>query len=286
MSQREDGLILTSIDLSLPLSFDYVYLVPISDVHFGDPLTDTKTLKKYVEWVERNPNAYVLFLGDILNCATKDSASDIYREELSVFEACELVWDTFRNISNRVLGWTEGNHERRLYTHTKGYIGSHICSKYRWRFFRDYAFLKLRFGARKNGKPLVYTVYAVHGEGPVGVTKGAKINKLQSLNRLLHADIYLMGHLHDSICFREPFYLPDLRNGKVDKIERHFVLTGSFLRYGDYAARRLLPSLAIGSPCVQLNTRRREIVVFDSLEHLLKRNLVPQGIPGESDGES
>ena len=110
-------------NIELSNSEDCIYLVPVSDTHIGDPLFNKKKLEGYLKWVAERPNAYILLLGDILNTMLRDSVGDIYREEFSVVEACQMVWEIFEPVKNRVLCWIEGNHELRVHKQIKGYLG-------------------------------------------------------------------------------------------------------------------------------------------------------------------
>lgn len=250
------------IDLSkTPYSdFDCLYLIPISDLHIGDPAFNEEKLRGYLEWVLERPNAFILLLGDILNTATKDSLSDIYKEKLKIPEACQRVWELFEPVQDRVLGWIEGNHERRLYKQVGGYLGELICSRYKWRFFPESAFLKLRFGKQKNGKPVAYIIYALHGWGG-GRTSGAKINKLEELGKICLADLYLIAHHHRLYFSQDIFFIPDTRNNSVIQSVRTFVATGCFRDYADYEVRCGLKAPRIGAPRIRLDATRKDIHV-------------------------
>lgn len=243
--------------IDLPNVEDCIYLIPISDTHIGDPLFNRKKLEGYLKWVAERPNAYILLLGDILNTMLRDSVGDIYREEFSVVEACQMVWEIFEPVKNRVLCWIEGNHELRVHKQIKGYLGELVCSRFNWKFFPDCAFLKIRCGKGRNGKPVVYTIYAVHGWGG-GRTAGAKVNKLEQLGNICLADIYLMAH-HHQVCFSQDiYYVPDSRNNRVSEMKRTFVSSGCFLNYGDYGMRRGFRPAKLGSPRLRLDATRKD----------------------------
>lgn len=244
--------------IDLPQDQECVYLIPISDTHIGDPLFDEEKLQGYINWVAERPNAYIILLGDILNTATKDGLSDIYREQIKIPEACEKVWKLFEPVKDRVLAWVEGNHERRLYKQVGGYLGQLVCSKYNWLFCPDYVFLKLRLGKGKNGKPLAYTIYGIHGWGG-GRTSGAKVNKLEQLGNVCLVDIYLMAHQHESCFSQNIYFVPDTRNNHILEVKRTFVSSGCFLKYGDYGLRAGYKPNKLGSPRLRLDGQRRDV---------------------------
>jgi predicted MPP superfamily phosphohydrolase len=60
---------------------DFAYIIPISDLHIGDVYFNEEKFIKLRDWVKEQENAFVILLGDILNCATKNSISDVYSEK-------------------------------------------------------------------------------------------------------------------------------------------------------------------------------------------------------------
>lgn len=82
-------------ECELNVSEDCIYLLPISDLHLGDPQCNIDKLYKYRDWIERTPNAYVLLNGDICNTAIKSSVSDVYSETASPNEQIKLAIKVF-----------------------------------------------------------------------------------------------------------------------------------------------------------------------------------------------
>src|SRR5690606_39788064 len=71
---------LALLPIELPEDLEYADLVVLSDMHVGDPLFDEQLFFRVRDWVLAEPNRYVICNGDLMNTATKDSVSDVYRE--------------------------------------------------------------------------------------------------------------------------------------------------------------------------------------------------------------
>jgi len=158
-----------------------VYILPISDMHIGDPNFNEDKFFGYRKWILENPTAYVILNGDIMNTAIKDSVSDVYGETMNPQDQLRYAKKIFEPIADRILAIVRGNHEERIMRST-GIDTCEILAAYLGVYYAgDEALLKLRFGRRpNNGKPVTYIIYATHGWGG-GRTSGGKVNNLQKL---------------------------------------------------------------------------------------------------------
>src|SRR5690606_15233105 len=84
------GVSLQLLPIELPEDLEYADLVVLSDMHVGDPLFDEQLFFRVRNWVLAEPNRYVICNGDLMNTATKDSVSDVYRETLNPSD--QLRW--------------------------------------------------------------------------------------------------------------------------------------------------------------------------------------------------
>jgi Archaeal DNA polymerase II, small subunit/DNA polymerase delta, subunit B len=84
------GVSLQLLPIELPEDLEYADLVVLSDMHVGDPLFDEQLFFRVRDWVLAEPYRYVICNGDLMNTATKDSVSDVYRETLN--PADQLRW--------------------------------------------------------------------------------------------------------------------------------------------------------------------------------------------------
>ena len=92
---------------------DRLEILPLSDLHIGDPGFNEPALKNYLRYVQAEQNRYILLNGDVINNATKGSVSDIYAETMPPRRQIEHAADLLAPVADRVLGIVSGNHERR-----------------------------------------------------------------------------------------------------------------------------------------------------------------------------
>jgi len=85
----------------------FCYLLPISDTHIGDNGFEGKgetLLKENINWVKEEPNACVFLNGDILNCATRSSASSPLSQRSNLKEQIERAVELFSPIKDKIVG--------------------------------------------------------------------------------------------------------------------------------------------------------------------------------------
>ena len=246
-------------EINLP-DQDAIYLIPISDVHIGDPNLNDRKLQGYIDWILATPNAYVILNGDIMNTAVRDSVSDIYHETMNPQDQLRYAKKVFEPIADRILCIVRGNHELRVAKST-GIDTCEILAAYLGVYYAgDEALLKLRFGKRRNGKPLTYIVYCTHGWGG-GRTAGAKVNNLSKLANIVIADIYIASHTHFMTAHQDRIYVPDQRNNNLIDMKRTFVSSGAFLERGGYAVQKGYPPAKLGSPRLRLAGDKKDVHV-------------------------
>ena len=74
------------ININLGKDLKELRIIPISDVHIGDKLTNYKLLKEVLETIKDTPNVYTILNGDLCNTALKNSKFDVYIDELTPME--------------------------------------------------------------------------------------------------------------------------------------------------------------------------------------------------------
>ena len=92
---------------------DFIYLVPLSDLHIGAPQTDLDGIKGYVDWIASHKNAYTLLNGDLFNAATKQSTPEIYEYDEMITPDKELLMleGLLKPIAKKILAACSGGHE-------------------------------------------------------------------------------------------------------------------------------------------------------------------------------
>lgn len=63
------------ININLGKDLKELHIIPISDVHIGDKLSNLKLLKQALETIKKSPNTFTILNGDLCNTALKNSKS-------------------------------------------------------------------------------------------------------------------------------------------------------------------------------------------------------------------
>ena len=93
---------------------DEISILPLADWHVGDPASDGKRITEWLDYLKRTPNAYAILNGDLMNCAIRNSISDVYTD-LSPMEQLKQCVKLFDPIKEKILAVNPGNHELRIY---------------------------------------------------------------------------------------------------------------------------------------------------------------------------
>lgn len=254
-----------TIVCDLPTNIETLELVCISDSHIGDPYANEQALMEQIRYVEDTPNCFAIINGDIMNNGIKSSKSDTYTEVLSPMEQIVKASLVLRPIANKVLAITQGNHERRTAKESGIDLGQVIAMELGLldKYSEGMAYIFLRFGEQSGHqkyRKMPYTILVTHGNGG-GKTVGAKANRLADLVAIADADIYLYGHTHQNMAFKEGFMRVDWRNNLLTMVDRLFVNSGAFLDWGGYAEQAQYRPSVIATPHIFLSGYKRKMWV-------------------------
>ena len=97
------------------VQYSKMYLLPFGDFHIGYSGIEWDKLRGYVDWVRNHDNARVILMGDLMDCATKTSASDLFDSLITPDEAYAQVRELLKPIRKKVLMVIRGNHEEAIY---------------------------------------------------------------------------------------------------------------------------------------------------------------------------
>jgi predicted phosphodiesterase len=220
-----------------------VNLYPLGDFHIGSSHFKDNELKEWVNVIAKDKNALVVIHGDIINNAIKTSVSDIYDEVLNPEQAIDKAVELMTPIKDKIIGITSGNHEDRTYKIT----GIDVMKNFAYRLGKQDVYspisnlIFLSWGdTQKKGigrrTPNVTSIYMTHGSGG-GRTVGAKANQVARLANMIDADIYIHGHTHSPIIFKENYIKVDKMNKGYKEVPRLFVNTNSTEGFGNYGER-------------------------------------------------
>lgn len=235
----------------------------MSDLHIGDANCDYKSILARIEHIKNTPNAYCILDGDLMDTAIASSIGDTYGAALQPMEQLNHCVKLFEPIKDKILAVLPGNHEHRVYKSDGLDITELMCSqlKIHEKYSPTTALLFVRFGKRaknQHGRPQLYTIYVTHGSGG-GRKEGGKINRLADLASIVDADIYIHGHTHLPVVFKNSFYRTSGANSSVALVDKLFINTAASLNYGGYGDAQGFKPASKETPTIYLNGTKREI---------------------------
>jgi len=250
---------------TLDTGFKNIELIPISDMHYGNPLFSKKHLMRTRDYILAEPYRFTILNGDLCESTIKTSRGEIFRQVGSPQDQRDWVIDTLYPLKDRILGMTIGNHEMRIYNE----VGIDICSDIAKAFGVPYRptgmWNKISFGSGNSGhkdKPFVYWTYFTHGYGGAR-TKSAKAVKVERLAHWLDADVYGMSHDHVVNVAPDVYLTADPRTHiekdtgfRVGKIQAHrkmLVKTNAYLKWGGYSEMGGFPPVDLETPIIHLS---------------------------------
>jgi predicted phosphodiesterase len=216
-----------------------------------------------IEYIKNTPNAYCILDGDLMDTAISSSIGDTYGANLQPMEQLKMCVKIFEPIKDKIICVLPGNHENRVYKSDGLDITEVMCSQLgiSEKYSPTTALLFVRFGAVKatqHGRPQLYTIYVTHGSGG-GRKEGGKVNRLADLAVIVDADIYIHGHTHLPLVFKESFFRVSGANSSVALVDKLFVNTAASLNYGGYGDKQGFKPASKASPVIYLNGTKREM---------------------------
>jgi len=240
----------------LSSNLEYIIIYPISDLHVGDKSLDKECFRDFVKKIADDEHAYCVLVGDILNNAIVGSVSNSYNEEMPPKEQLKWARTELMPIKHKILGIVSGNHEYRSKKNTDTHLTEDLAEYLGIvnLFSEDELALKITFG--KNGvsaNPQMYTLYMTHGAGG-GKKPGSGLNNAESLAMSVeNADVYIVGHGHKRIAYKNAPRRIDAIHEKIQQIEKLFVMSSHWSSYfSGYAVRKMLTPSAGGSVPIKL----------------------------------
>jgi len=235
---------------------DHLALWALGDIHFGSRECDVNKFEKYLGWAKENKDVRILLMGDLINSGTRASiGAGTYDDEYNPQEQYEIMLDYLKPIKKKIIGAHIGNHETRIRDLSSFDVTKMMCRELKVPYLGYSALTKLR--VNKNN----YIVYSTHGNTGASTVSG-KLNKCMKQQEIADADIYLYGHTHGLTNDLQTVYKANIKNKVLEEKERHFVLTGSFVKWdGSYGEMKNYPLLKTGAPKIDLSGKKWDINV-------------------------
>ena len=246
-----------------------ITIIPVFDVHWGDPSCMEQEFMAFIKKVSETPNVYLVIGGDILNTALKSSVSNIYRERYMVSEAKRMMAKILEPVKDRILCFVQGNHEARSSKESDDCPLYDIASKLD---LENAAFVKIQLGIREweNGtqtnsvKRPTYMMLVTHGSGG-GILTGGAVNRFENFAMTVDGlDILIAGHVHKPFNTEPGKIFIDAKNNKVSIKPFEVLAASSWLGYGGYALRGMMRPSAHCIQRVTLRGNKKEICISKS----------------------
>jgi DNA repair exonuclease SbcCD nuclease subunit len=248
------------LTLAKHIPHDEAHLYGLCDTHYGSCDCDEELLERDIHIIHQDPAARAVLVGDLLQYDIRSSKGDVYHQKYPPSEQKKRFRHIIEPIADKIEAVIGGNHDEGR-TQEDATPIEDICELLGIPYLRGEMLLKIPVGSKeKNGKPAVYTLYAIHG-ATSGRFIGSKANTLDRLKDIVLADIYGIAHTHTQHVHKDAYYVPDLRNNNVIEITRYYVNFGSYQRRGEYPKRKGLPAQVLGTPMIRLSGKEKRISV-------------------------
>lgn len=227
--------------ISVKVGKEFV-LMPAGCLHW--PIGEKDLLKAWVEELRTTPNAYGVLMGDSLDAARTHYRSHIrsYRDDENSQEALDAYMteevgklaEILKPVAGKILGLVRGNHYWEYLDGTDS--EQDLCRRLKIRYLGVMGLIRLQChvgpSPKSKGKQMNLTIFMHHtGGSGGGRTTGGDVNALTRQEHAWDADIYLLGHTHRRIAFKEPvMQLTAKGEPKVVERTKVFVRTGAFLK--------------------------------------------------------
>lgn len=219
------------IIFNTPTDIDEAVIYFANDIHLGSGEFIHKKWDAFERLLEPR-NAFVMFVGDQMENATRKSKSDIYSQTLRPFEQKQWWVNRLRPISHKVICIIDGNHE---YNRTAKEVddfplydvalGVGLEERYR----PEAAFVDIGVGSRDPKRQWHYVGYAVH--------KAQNNVNYGTADAIDGIDFFVSGHTHKPQDKPLGRLVYDAKNKSVYERTVENIISGSFLKYGGYGAR-------------------------------------------------
>lgn len=240
-------------------------IYPISDVHLGAAEHLENEWNTFCKEILNQPNAYITLGGDLINNGTKNSVSNIYEEKYRPSTQKKMMAEMLSPLRERILCAVSGNHERRSSKEVDDDPTYDIlCKIDKENVYREnIAFLKLQFGKQDGSgmKNPTYVIVVTHGAGG-GMLTGSAVNRNERFGFILDGcDALIVGHTHKPFVTQPAKIKIDQHNNIVSVKPFKIVSATSWLTWGGYAARAMMPPTSHAPQTMMLCGKRKEIRV-------------------------
>jgi len=252
---------LNYITIEVPEGTKEVMIVPFGDIHWGNEDCDKRMLRIVLDWLYKNKHVYIICMGDMVESSIIGSPGLFDQEKFLDSQVYDII-KMLKPLADegRIIGMHIGNHERRTVKNTSFNLTRLMCEVLDVKYLGEGILHLIEVTDGNNSEE--YTMYTTHGASGA-LYPYTKMSACMKLDRIANAEVYCMGHVHSLGHQKMDTCEVDFENKKTVKKPRHYVLTGSYLKYwGSYAqAKSYIPSGESGSPKIKLHIDTHRISV-------------------------
>ncbi len=255
---------------------DRYKLYALGDAHLGSIHSDEDGLEKVITKIKGEPNSFIIGMGDwceaiLANDKRFDSGGLAHwclPDNILELQRRRVV-EILQPVRAKVLAFLIGNHEEIVHRQANVDQTRNICTDLDipyggYACFINLVFRRKSVEAQYHTPAILFQAHVWHGAG-AAATDGGRMLRLMRLVNDFHADIYLMGHLHDL-----KTAMPDrieCNNGKIRAVPLAAAITGAFLKgytQGDsmsYVEQKGYPPTTLGYAVVDIDPENRKVTV-------------------------
>jgi UDP-2,3-diacylglucosamine pyrophosphatase LpxH len=242
-----------------------ITIYPIADVHLGSQECMEQEFIKFINMVKETPNVYLALGGDLIDNGTRNGLTNVFRATMPPSQQKREMANILAPVRDKILCAVSGNHERRSGKDVDDDPTYDIlCKLDKEEIYREnMAFVKLQFGNTKNNGAFnpTYTLVVTHGAGGGQLTSGAVLRGERFGYAVDGMDALIIGHTHKPFITNPGKIVIDKFNNIVSVKPFKVINMTSWLKYGDYAAQKMLLPSTHSLQTLTLRGNRKEMVV-------------------------
>ena len=242
-----------------------ITIYPIADVHLGSQECMEQEFIKFINMVKETPNVYLVLGGDLIDNGVRNGLTNVFRATMPPSQQKREMANILAPVRDKILCAVSGNHERRSGKDVDDDPTYDIlCKLDKEEIYREnMAFVKIQFGNTKNNGTLnpTYTLVVTHGAGGGQLTSGAVLRGERFGYAVDGMDALIIGHTHKPFVTNPGKIVIDKFNNIVSVKPFKVINMTSWLKYGDYAAQKMLLPSTHSLQTLTLRGNRKEMVV-------------------------
>lgn len=219
--------------IKLPEPESSVEILLAADIHTGSAEFDEKRWELFEELLKK-PNVYVIFAGDQMEYATRQSKSDVYTQTMPPSVQKRWWIDHLRHYKDKVLCIVDGNHEfNRASKDADDFplydIALALGIEDRYRSEAAFVDIGVGDGGHGKGKQVHYVIRVQH-QAKNNVNHG-------TADGIEGIDVFVSGHTHKPMDKPLGKLVYDSKNKAVSQRDVENIVCGHFLKFGGYGER-------------------------------------------------